>query len=276
MSITEKQSQRLKEIQLEMLDFFISVCEKENLQYYLFYGSVLGAVRHNGFIPWDDDIDVGLPRKDYEKYIKVSSKYLPEYYFLQNIYTEKNFLGNYSKIRDTRTTFIEKPCKDIEMNHGVYIDVFPLDGYPSSKIVSTFLTCMKKFSGIPITQAFNSSKKQNFKFKVAVKILSLFSLDEKKALIKREKIFKSFDYEKSSLVINHSGAYGQKEIMRKENFGKGTVAEFEGRKVLIPEKYDKYLSDLYGDYMTLPPVESRIGHHSTETIDLDNSFMKYM
>ena len=120
-------NERLKAIELDILKAFIDVCKKNSLNYYLLGGSCLGAVRHHGIIPWDDDIDVGLLRADYNKFMEVGQKYLPEHYFLQNYRTDPEYYVNFAKIRDSRTTFIESSLKNLHINHGVYIDVFPLD-----------------------------------------------------------------------------------------------------------------------------------------------------
>ena len=123
----------LQKIELDILKSVIDICDELNLKYYLVCGSALGAVKYNGFIPWDDDIDIGLPREDYEIFIQKAQAMLPEYYFLQNYNTDKNFPLFMTKIRDSRTTFVEMQFQNIDMHHGVYIDVFPLDGYPNKR-----------------------------------------------------------------------------------------------------------------------------------------------
>lgn len=117
----------LQKCQLEILKEFIRVCTKHHLQYYLVGGTCLGAVRHQGFIPWDDDIDVAMPRKDYDLFITMQDQMKPPY-FIQTYRSDPNYIYNYAKVRDSSTTFIENYFACHQINHGVWIDVFPLDG----------------------------------------------------------------------------------------------------------------------------------------------------
>ena len=118
----------LQETELELLKQFLLVCEQFKLTYYLVCGSALGAVKYGGFIPWDDDIDVALPRKDYEVFCREAPKMLPEWCFLQNYHSEPEYYLLGSKLRDSRTTYIEIMTERLNINHGVFIDIFPLDG----------------------------------------------------------------------------------------------------------------------------------------------------
>ena len=130
---SQEQLQKMQEVELDLFKAFIEVCEKLQLKYYLLGGTLLGAVRHKGFIPWDDDIDVGMPRKDYEIFIQKAQDLLPEHYFVQNCYTDGKLPMAFCKIRNSNTTFIETSVKDFKINHGIFIDIFPLDYYPQDK-----------------------------------------------------------------------------------------------------------------------------------------------
>ena len=123
----------LQKIELDMLKEFIRICDELNLTYYLVCGSALGAAKYQGFIPWDDDLDVALPREDYDVFCEKAQSMLPEHLFLQNHLTDEQYPLYMSKIRNSNTTFIERIHSKIDMNHGVYIDVFPLDGYPNDE-----------------------------------------------------------------------------------------------------------------------------------------------
>lgn len=122
--------EQLKVVELEMLKEFISVCKKLNLRYYALGGTLLGAVRHKGFIPWDDDIDIGMPRADYEIFIRKAQTLFPDHLFIQSIHSENDYLMCFAKLRNSHTTFIESSLRDFKINHGIYIDIFPLDFYP--------------------------------------------------------------------------------------------------------------------------------------------------
>lgn len=268
---------RLKSIQKEMLQCFIEICKNERLQYYLLGGTALGAVRHGGFIPWDDDIDVGMPRQDYEKFLVVAPKYLPEYYFLQCLKTEKYCPFNFAKIRDSRTTFIETTVQKIPMNHGVFIDVFPLDGYPAKRRSQKLLKRKVRLLTRRISAVFTLEKRPR---RVRFILLSLLSFllfpGCRGALQARDRLFRKYNYQSCDLVANHCGAWGEKEIMPKDYFGEGSSGAFEGVEVILPGRPDKYLSRLYGDYMTPPPPEKRIGHHDCTVIDLDRPYTYYV
>ncbi|MBE6732995.1 MAG: LicD family protein [Ruminococcaceae bacterium] len=276
MNSSVQQTQKLKSVELEILKYFIDICEKENIQYFLIGGTALGAVRHKGFIPWDDDIDVGMPRADYEKFISVAQKYLPEYYFLQNFYTDQNYPNNFSKIRDSRTAFIETSCRNIDMNHGVYIDIFPLDGYPATKLPSKIFDFKKKLINSRISMVFETYQAKSLKSKIALFLLKIVYPNYRTAVRSRETLYKKYNYSDSRYVVNHGGAWGRKEIVLKSYFGNGALGEFENLKVIIPENYDQYLKNVYGDYMTLPPKENRKGHHYCTVIDLEKSYIEYL
>ena len=119
----------LQKKELELFKAFARVCEKHGLRYFLVGGSALGAIRHKGFIPWDDDIDVGMPRKDYDKFMELQSEFEGTPYFIQNYKTDPCYVYNYGKLRDSSTTFIEYTYKNHRINHGVWVDIFPIDGF---------------------------------------------------------------------------------------------------------------------------------------------------
>ena len=118
----------LQQTEFEILKEYIAVCERLKLRYYLVCGSCLGAVKYSGFIPWDDDIDVAMPREDYRVFCEKAPLLLPEHLFLQTNESDRNYPNIFAKLRDSRTTYIEKGMAELDIHHGVYIDVFPLDG----------------------------------------------------------------------------------------------------------------------------------------------------
>ncbi len=263
---------RIKSIQIDMLKKIIDICNSENIKYFLVGGSALGAVRHRGFIPWDDDIDVGMPRKDYEKFISCAPKYLPDNMFLQTAYSDERYPLNFAKLRRSDTTFKEASYSSLKINHGVYLDIFPLDGYTSGKLFHL----KNKLLNMRVYMAFDCYEPPKNIFKRLIRVfLGIIYKDYKTAVFKREKLIKKIDYESSEEVINYCGAWGDREIMPQEYFGEGVKAEFEGLKVIIPSDYDKYLTRLYGDFMKLPPEEKRVPHHECTIIDLDKSYKEY-
>lgn len=265
-------SQRLKQIELDILDKVDEICHILNIEYFLMGGTLLGAVRHHGFIPWDDDIDIIMKREDYDIFIRKAQSLLPDYYFLQNNDTDKDYLNYFSKIRDSRTTFWESSCKSHDINHGVFIDVFPLDYYPVSN--AFLFKRIKTFADMRISGWYNVEQPKTGIGKSMVKLLGKIILPTKRSAIK----FRNIHYKSvksSTLVANLSGAWGAKEIFPKEYFDETIKIPFEGKKYSIPAKFDLILRQMYGDYMQLPPENKRISHHYTEVIDLEKSFMEY-
>ena len=127
-----------------------------------------------------------------------------------------------------------------------------------------------------ISLAYNIASNRSLKLKVLSLLLRVIYPSCRKVIKKRDKLFKKYDYDKCDTIVNYGGAWGKREIMPKDYIGKGAVGEFEGLTVMLPEQTDKYLTCLYGDYMQLPPVEKRVGHHYATVIDFDNPYTKYM
>lgn len=266
----------LKRKELDMLKLFISICDDNNLLYFAVGGTCLGAIRHKGFIPWDDDIDVALPRPDYDKFIKIAQGLMPKNYFLQTHNTDKDYRNDFAKIRDSSTTFIESSATKLKINHGVAIDIFPIDGTPADKKEIDSLrkhkTRVKRYVAKDLVLANRPLSK-----KVICKVASLLChFSTSKMLNKLENRYRQFHYETSDIVICHGGAWGDKERCPKAQYGKGVFVDFEGIKVRVPEKYDEYLTQKYGDYMTPPPESQRKPHHYSDVIDPDNSYRLYL
>ncbi len=265
----------LKEKELSLLKIFIEICEKNGLLYFAVGGTCLGAVRHKGFIPWDDDIDVAMPRGDYDKFVDLAQSQLPKGCFLQTHETDEDYRNDYAKIRDSSTTFIETSVAKLHINHGVFIDIFPIDGMPTSQKEINALERHKRRAKRYLAKDYVLP--ENALKKTLRKICSLLlHFSTSKILTKLENHYREFPYESSEIVVNHGGAWGEKERCPKSQFGKGVLADFEGIKIRIPENYDEYLTRIYGDYMTPPPESERVPHHGTNAIDLENSYRLYL
>ena len=280
MQPTREQLQRMKQIELDMLKAFISCCELLKLDYYLIGGTALGAVRHGGFIPWDDDIDVGMRRRDYEIFVKYGQQYLPNYYFIQTRETDPAILINYAKIRDSRTTFIESSQKKFAINHGIFIDIFPLDYFPEDTNRQLEIKKQLRQLNLRIRQEYTLPKGNRDSIlkeigrTLAGELLKLKYKDIKRVLEIKEAIITSCS--NGTFLVNYSGAYGEKEVIQDEWLGQGSEAKFEGETVIIPSMYDTYLTHIYGDYMKLPAEEKRVSHHYTEVIDTERSYINYL
>jgi len=269
----------LKKMQSEELEIFkktIEICERLNLRYFLLGGTLLGAVRHEGFIPWDDDIDIGMFREDYEIFISEAPKHLPENYFLQTHKSESSYINNFAKIRNSETTFIESAAKNLNINHGIFIDIFPLDFYPETNLKRIIFKIKNWIYQRKLSEGFYVKTKKTLKTRVIDSIFhKIFcKLDVYETVAKREKLFKSCS--NSTKIANHCGAWGEKEVVPIEWYGEGKTLMFEGICVNVPQDYESWLNKVYGNYMQLPPIEKRVTHHHTEIIDLEKSYIEYM
>lgn len=257
---------------------FVNICGDMGVKYYALGGTMLGAVRHKGFIPWDDDVDVGMMREDYELFCKKATDYLPDFYFLQTYKKDAQYPLGTTKLRDSRTTFIETRFKYLKMNHGVYIDIFPLDYYPDSGVEQIKLARKQSVYKYRIRMADNRdglhSKPAEFFASMYGNLLRLKYPTVGDAVGKRDRLYASIP--QSRLIANYYGAWGKKEIVPAEWYGEGASAEFEGLSVTVPKEYDKWLTQVYGDYMQLPPPEKRVSHHHIDLIDLEKPYTYYM
>lgn len=262
--------------QLEILKCFIRICEKLNISYFLVCGSALGAVKYQGFIPWDDDIDIGMFRKDYDRFLKEAPAFLPPHLFLQSFRTDPEYPQIFSKLRDSETTFIEKSVSHLSINHGVYIDIFPLDGYPKRKLSQALLECRKWIYEHQLATAYNI--RYGFWARAVCLINKLLKYHKRTASVleKYEKLISKYDTETSAIICNHGNWQGKLEYADKSQYGNGTCVTFEGLRVRIPDHYHEYLTQKYGDYMSDLPPEKQVGHHYYEVCDLNRPYTDYL
>ena len=266
---------KIRELQLEELDIlkaFIKICEENNLKYYLMGGTLIGAVRHKGFIPWDDDIDVIMPREDYEKLGKVAKEYLPEH--MKYIYFKdlEKPMVYFSRIESERIEVSDNSAI-IKRKRNAWIDIFPLDGMPGNAIKQKLHLFHALFQRVLIQYSqYSIIVNQELKNRPLIeKILIRIGkwirlekvLDTKKCMIKLDKILKKYKYDNSDKVGSLIGAYKWKEIYRRELFEEGIDCEFENINAKIPKGYNAILRQMYGDYMRLPSEEDR-NKHSTQ------------
>lgn len=155
MEVSLSMMNELQQAEFALLKAFDQVCAKLGLKYFLVCGSALGAAKYRGFIPWDDDIDVALYREDYEIFCAHAAALLPEHLFVQNYRTDPAFPAIYSKLRDSNTTYIEKSARHLPIHHGIFIDVFPLDGYPDGRLARRRLEFFKRLYKHALAAAFS-------------------------------------------------------------------------------------------------------------------------
>lgn len=265
----------LQQAEFQILLKFDEICKKIGVSYFLVCGTAIGAAKYKGFIPWDDDIDVALFRDDYNSFLSEAPKHLPENLFLQNCHSEKCFPAIYSKLRNSDTTFIEKSAKHLRINHGIYIDVFPLDGYPKGKIAAEIFEIKKKIYSNLVSSVFYIPESK--KHRLLEKICKISGINKKTQTIVKnyEKFISRYSVSDSDIICNHGNWQGKLEYSPKWHYGNGTRMKFEGLDVLVPENYDAYLTQKYGDWRADLPKDQQVGHHYCEICDLARPFTEY-
>ena len=263
----------LQKCQLALLKEFVRVCETLDLTYYLVCGSALGAVRHGGFIPWDDDIDVALPRRDYERFLREAPGLLPGHLFVQSFHTDPCFPYIYGKLRDSRTTCIEKNTAHLPIHHGVGMDIFPLDGCPRGKCRRLVFELRKKWYLHLLGAAF--APPRGLMHRLEYRLKRLLGVHRRSAAIAKrfDALLRKYPPEDSPLWCSHGGWQGTLEYAPREQYGTGAFREFEGLRVRIPQQYHAYLTQKYGDYMTPPPRQE--SHHRYVVVDCHRPYPEY-
>lgn len=252
-----------REIQIGILEEVDKFCEKNKLTYFMSYGTLLGAVRHKGFIPWDDDIDIAMPYPDFMKFCAV---YTGEYYKINHWTKQPEFHCNFAKFEDIRTLSQEEIVQDYKM--GINIDVAPIIGLPDD-----IERARQYFNRIVFFRNLLTLKKMKYrKGRNLIKQIGLVLSRLPLSLISNERINKRIDsmcrrypYETSKYVICVGSFNPVKEIIEKEKLGNPTKLEFEGHMFSAPSGYDTWLTQIFGDYMQLPPEEKRVSHHTFKT-----------
>lgn len=258
--------QKLHTTLLEILDFFVSVCNDNNLTYFLAYGTALGAYRHHGFIPWDDDLDVAMPREDYQQFLDIMSANPDKRYSVQNENTEHNWFLTFSKLRKNGTVFIESIAQNIYHNNGIYIDIFPLD-YITAKGKIVDKCKMLEINYIRHELKFLSCKElYRHKYKTTRFFLE-YILTFPIAIIGKDSALKKLNHMRMSQCAREEATYiaeyddPHAVRIRKDIYFPERKLEFEGKEYKVPNKIKEYLSIIYGKtYMELPPVEERRTH----------------
>lgn len=250
--------QELREIQLDILDKVHTFCVERNIRYSLGGGTLLGAVRHKGYIPWDDDVDIMLPRPDYDRFLREFDS-IYSHLNIQNAFTDPEYVLPFSKIIDNRTVLIERTSDNNTLKSGVYIDVFPVDGLPSEKELYRF--CRKLHNWGRAVLYTSPSNTIVGKYPVLKKIYPFF-ISHEKAVCKMEKFISSFDFENAMFAGAISGRYGQKEHMYADIFRNYSDIDFEDRIYRCISAYDAYLTKHYGDYLKFPPKEMQVRNHN--------------
>lgn len=266
--LTDNELQKLHDAELDILKCFVDICEKNGLQYYIIGGTLLGAVRHGGFIPWDDDIDIAMPRKDYDKLLQLLADNLQEPFSYLHYSIDKKYREYSLKIINKNIVCYEDKVDIEKSKTNLWIDILPLDGVPDNKwiykmfkLAIYFWKALLSFKNI---ETIKNKPNRPVIEKILVKFAQIIPI---KKLINRsfvmnglDKTIKLFQYENCKYVGTYMGAYRFKEVVPKRFFGKSSKCDFEGLSLVAPERIDDYLKHMYGDYMKLPPEDKRQTH----------------
>lgn len=243
-------------ILLAIAKAFDAVCVKNKIPYYMLGGTMLGAIRHKGFIPWDDDMDFGVPREFFDKLPKLLDKELPSRYRCRTIYNSPNIILPFYKIEDTYTRCEMDEFVGAEGDAlGINIDIFPLDSCNVSDIkLKRLLWLVDKYARI-YTGAAHGNKLNNF-LKTILRFIIPFSKETLYEFIEN----KSKSLPKGHYIGNIYGRWKKKEIVPEEWYGQGQKYKFENLELVGFADYDKYLKQMYNNYMELPPIDKRTTH----------------
>ena len=268
--LSEKELADLKAKELDILVKFDRMCKENNLRYFITAGTLLGAVRHKGFIPWDDDIDVVMLRKDFNRLNRVCSKALPEGLFLQDKKNDKGYPFHFDKIRLDNTEVIDPFLEGVNMHKGIYIDVFPVDKCPENNKLAQFM-----FKWVSTTSyALIAKQNKDFDFdytKKSARMLYHFMIKMPRGFVIAMRdfvvgIFNVFCSGKKLCTV--SGAHGfPRETYKSEWFEEKIMLPFESGEYPAPKGYDSLLTNMYGDYMKPPEDDEKSGHFTSVESD---------
>ncbi len=262
---------KVQKIQLEMAKDIKRVCEENGIHYFLYRGTFLGAVRHQGVIPWDDDMDFGMMRQDYEKFCRIANEALSEQYCFQNWHTDEQYALPFGKVRKKNTVFVEAKCARLPEN-GIYIDIYPLDFAPEGEgerkklarqLLHLFRIKLMKCGYTPWMEEERIIWKKRIGY-LLYQFAALFV--SQKALVDA--------YEKRVLAVGKSDTLYEQSALPIVYYFKTKWVDkvkqypYEDTTFAGPNDYDGFLSSLYGDYMQLPPADKRENRHQIQLLDL--------
>ena len=276
----KEELRKLQLIELDMVKEILKVFEKYQIRYYMLGGTLLGAVRHKGFIPWDDDIDLGVPRKDYEKFLAIAKEALPDHLVAETYKDQKDEERPiyYCQVKNKKTKIVQHISKkDYETN--VWVDIFPLDGMPDNPALREIHSLRLLYRRLRVQfSMFDENvhlhrKNRPWHEKALIRLYEITKIGSSSApydmMSRLDHDMCLYDYDQQNYVINFMGTWKLKEMFPKKVYGKGKLYAFEDIELNGPEDSDYVLKQMYGDYMKpIQNVEEQYEHHSIEIKEL--------
>jgi lipopolysaccharide cholinephosphotransferase len=246
----------LRTIQLDLLQKTADFCEENGIRYFLCGGTLIGAIRHKGYIPWDDDIDIAMPRADYDRFVKIFNR-SENYCQVVNLDTNPKYAYPFAKVYDNRTILNELHYPGDTF--GVYIDIFPADGIKKVYQIKKIML-LRKFLNTKKANYFHRTISKKIINTIGKLLLLPFSAHTIATWMDNEA--RKYEFGSLPMAGLMGNPLGMGEMVRKSVFDSDVYQEFEGRKFRVPVGYDEWLRSIYGDYMQLPPEEHRVSHHT--------------
>lgn len=276
--LSKEELQQLQKVSIDMAAFFVEFCKKHDLTCYLCGGGCIGAIRHKGMIPWDDDLDFFMPRADYEKMWRLWKKENQNGRYVLEKADENHIDHNlFVTIRDKETTLIKPYQKGLNITHGVALDVLPLDGYPNGTLQRKMQCFWALLYSLYCAQLVpeNHGKKVALLGNIALKLVPSKKMRYRLWRLAEKHMTKYPIATAKGITELCSGPGYMKNFYPKEAFQKALFVPFEDGQMPIPIGYDAYLKIAFGNYMELPPKEKQVGHHEALFMDLNKSYLNY-
>lgn len=258
----------LHQVDLEIVQEVVRICREHDLKYYMLGGTMLGAIRHKGFIPWDDDIDLGMPREDYEKFLQLAPDALAPHLKVVNYRNDPNFQYYITRILDTETRVVEERIGNDNKYTNASIDIFPVDGTPNNELLRKIyyfrVLYHRALMSLCYKDSIDRKRKRSGAEKLLLWVMERIPVEKMttpyKQKCKIDKLLRSQKVEGSKYIGNIMGAYRTREIVPAEYYGEGKLYDFENIQLVGMDMYHEYLTHTYGDYMKLPPEGQRKTH----------------
>lgn len=273
--------QKLQQEILSILDDFLKICEDNHLEYFGIAGTAIGAIRHQGFIPWDDDIDIAMPRRDFEKFLKLVTKQMGDKYQVLNAKTSENYPLMTTRLVKKGTVFIEEVMKDLDCPFGIFLDLYVLDNVSDNPFMyqfqswsAWFISKLMILRSIPKPTLMQRGLKAKLIWAVCDVVYRFMQLCRISPACLRDRCeaaCRHYEKKNTSRMAFLPDTSPYWNLVDKKSYHPLKTYEFEGRILQFPGNIHEMLTNMYGDYMELPPMEKRKTHYPYQLIFSEES-----